>query len=66
MLFGSEENKWREKERKKKRNERGWVAPIVEKMVKTQFRWFGNEERSLVDSVVKRFNQVKLVKSLEE
>lgn len=45
---------------------RVWVAPIVEKMLKTQFRWFGNEERSLVDSVVKKFNQVKLVKSLEE
>jgi len=27
-----------------------WIAPIVEKMVKTMFRWFGHVKRRHVDS----------------
>ncbi len=34
--------------------ERVGVALIVEKMVETRLRWFGNVERRLVDYVVSR------------
>ncbi|KAH1218893.1 hypothetical protein GmHk_13G039165 [Glycine max] len=39
--------------------ERVGVAPIVEKMVENRLRWFGHIERRLVDSVVRRVDQME-------
>ncbi|KAL5170138.1 LINE-1 retrotransposable element ORF2 protein [Glycine soja] len=39
--------------------ERVGVAPIVEKMVENRLRWFGHVERKLVDSVVRRVDQME-------
>jgi len=39
--------------------ERVGVAPIVEKMIETQLRWFGRVEGRLVDSVLSRVDQVE-------
>jgi len=38
--------------------ERVGVAPMVEKMVETRLRWFGNVERRPVDFVVRRVDQM--------
>jgi nonsense-mediated mRNA decay protein 3 len=35
------------------------VAPIVEKMVEIKLGWFGRVERRLVDSVVRRVDQME-------
>jgi hypothetical protein len=35
------------------------VTPIVEKMVETRLRWFRHVERRLVDSVVRRVDQME-------
>jgi hypothetical protein len=35
------------------------LAPIVKKMVETRFMWFGHVERRLVDSVVRRAEQME-------
>jgi hypothetical protein len=34
------------------------VAPIVEKMVETRLKWFGHVERRLLDSIVRRVDQI--------
>ena len=39
--------------------ERVAVAPIVGKMVETRLRWFRLVERKLVDSVVRRVDQME-------
>jgi hypothetical protein len=39
--------------------ERVGVAPIVEKIMETQLRWFRYVERRLVDSVAWRVDQMK-------
>lgn len=35
------------------------ITPIVEKMVKNRFRWFGHVERRLVDFVIRRVDQME-------
>lgn len=35
------------------------VTPIVEKMMKNRFRWFGHVERRLVNYVVRRVDRVE-------
>jgi len=35
------------------------VAPIVQKMVETRLRWFGDVERTHVDYVIRRVDQMK-------
>jgi hypothetical protein len=35
------------------------ITPIVEKMVETRLRWFRHVERRLVDSVVRRVDQME-------
>jgi hypothetical protein len=42
------------------------VAPIVEKMVETRFRWFGHVERRHVDSVVRRVGRGRPTKTIRE
>jgi len=37
--------------------ERIGVAPIVQKMVETRLRWFGDLERTPVDSVIRRVDR---------
>jgi len=39
--------------------ERVGVAPIVEKVVEIRLRWFGHVERKLVDTVVRRIDQME-------
>lgn len=35
------------------------VAPTIEKMVETRFRWFEHVERRLVDYVVRKSDQIE-------
>jgi len=39
--------------------ERVGVAPIVEKLVENRLRWFGHVKRRLVDTVVRRVDQME-------
>lgn len=51
-------------ERNNIRNENIWdnvrVEPIIEKMVKSKLRWFGNVKRIHVDYVLRGVDQMKM------